>query len=52
MIAEVLRPVEPLALVLLGALNQAAMAIARADDVPAARRKMGKTIERLLAGLA
>jgi AcrR family transcriptional regulator len=46
------QPVEPLALVLLGALNQAALAIARADDVPAARRKMGKTIRRLLAGLA
>jgi AcrR family transcriptional regulator len=46
------QPVGPLALVLLGALNQAALAIARADDVPAARRKMGKTIERLLAGLA
>jgi AcrR family transcriptional regulator len=46
------QPVEPLAQVLLGALNQAALAIARAEDVPAARLKIGKTIERLLAGLA
>jgi AcrR family transcriptional regulator len=46
------QPVEPLAQVLLGALNQAALTIARADDVPAARRKLGKTIERLLAGLS
>jgi AcrR family transcriptional regulator len=46
------QPAEPLAQVLLGALNQAALAIARADDVPAARRRMGKTIGRLLAGLA
>lgn len=46
------QPVEPLAQVLLGALNQAALTIARADDVPAARRQMGKTIGRLLAGLA
>ncbi len=45
------QPVEPLAQVLLGALNQAALAIARADDVPAARREMGKTIDRVLAGL-
>jgi hypothetical protein len=46
------QPAEPLAQVLLGALNQAALAIARADDVPASRRRMGKTIGRLLAGLA
>ena len=46
------QPVEPLAQVLLGALNQAALAIARADDVPAARAEMGHTIGRLLAGLA
>ncbi len=45
------QPVEPLAQVLLGALNQAALAIARADDVPAARRRIGKTIDRLIAGL-
>ena len=44
--------VEPLAQVLLGALNQAALAIARADDVPGARAEMGETIGRLLAGLA
>ena len=46
------QPVEPLAQVMLGALNQAALVIARADDVPAARVAMGKTIARLLAGLA
>jgi AcrR family transcriptional regulator len=46
------QPVEPLAQVLLGALNQAALAIARADDVPAARAEMGRTIGRLLTGLA
>jgi AcrR family transcriptional regulator len=46
------QPVEPLAQVLLGALNQAALVIARARDVPAARKEMGKTIARLLAGLA
>jgi hypothetical protein len=46
------QPVEPLAQVLFGALNQAALVIARADDVPAARREMGRTIERLVAGLA
>ena len=46
------QPVEPLAQILLGALNQAALVIARADDIPAARDEMGKTIARLLAGLA
>ena len=46
------QPVEPLAQVLLGALNQAALAIARADDVPSARAEMGNTIGRLLSGLA
>jgi AcrR family transcriptional regulator len=46
------QPVEPLAQVLLGALNQAALAIARAEDVSVARAEMGKTIGRLLAGLA
>ena len=45
------QPVEPLAMVLLGALNQAALAIARSDDLPAARREMGKTIGSLLRGL-
>ncbi len=46
------QPVEPLAQVLLGALNQAALVITRADDVPAARREMGRTIGRLVKGLA
>ena len=46
------QPVEPLALVLLGALNQAALAIARADDLPAARAQIGGTIQTLIRGLA
>ena len=46
------QPVAPLAVVLLGALNQAALAIARADDVAAARDEMGRTVARLLDGLA
>jgi AcrR family transcriptional regulator len=45
------QPVEPLAQVLLGALNQAALVIARADDVRAARAEMGRTVGRLLRGL-
>jgi AcrR family transcriptional regulator len=45
------QPVEPLAHALLGALSEAAMVIARAGDVRAARRQMGATLERLLAGL-
>jgi AcrR family transcriptional regulator len=46
------QPVEPLAQLLLGSLNQAALVIARADDVPKARAEMGKTVQRLLRGLA
>ena len=46
------QPVEPLAQILFGALNQAALVIARAEDVPAARAAMGGTIARLLAALA
>jgi AcrR family transcriptional regulator len=45
------QPVEPLAQVLLGALNQAALVIARADDVAAARAQLGKTIDALLDGI-
>jgi AcrR family transcriptional regulator len=45
------QPVEPLAQVLFGALNEAGLFIARADDMAAARRHVGKTISRLIAGL-
>ena len=37
--------------VLLGALDEAAMVVARAEDPVAARAEMGQTISRLLAGL-
>jgi AcrR family transcriptional regulator len=49
LIAE--QPVDPLAQVLLGALNQAALVIARADDVVEARKQLGATLESLLDGL-
>jgi AcrR family transcriptional regulator len=45
------QPVKALAHVLLGALDEAAMVIARADDPPAARAEMGQTVRRLLEGL-
>lgn len=45
------QPAEPLAHLILGALNEAGMAIARADDVPAAREAFGASFARFLAGL-
>jgi AcrR family transcriptional regulator len=45
------QPPEPLAQTLFGALNEAGLFIARADDKGAARRQVGKTISRLIAGL-
>ena len=45
------QPVRPLARVLLGALDEAALYIARAGDVTTARREMGETLDRLLAAL-
>lgn len=45
------QPVEPLAHMLLGALNEGALMIARADDERAARRQVGKSLARLLDGL-
>jgi AcrR family transcriptional regulator len=45
------QPVAPLAHALLGALSEAAMVIARAQDVRATRREMGATVRRLLEGL-
>jgi AcrR family transcriptional regulator len=41
----------PLAHVLAGALDEAAMVVARADDPLAAREEMGRTLRRLLDGL-
>jgi AcrR family transcriptional regulator len=40
-----------LAYVLAGALDEAAMVVARADDPAAAREEMGQTLRRLLEGL-
>ncbi len=37
--------------VLAGALDEAAMVVARAEDQPAARAEMGQTVRRLLEGL-
>jgi AcrR family transcriptional regulator len=45
------QPVDPLAQVLLGALNEAGLFIARAEDPVAARTEAGRTVSRLLAGL-
>ena len=43
--------VEPLAHLMLGALNEAGLAIARAGDVAAARRRYGASLERWVEGL-
>ncbi len=45
------QPVEPLAHLLIGALNEAGLAIAAAPEEAAARAEMGTAVERLLAGL-
>jgi AcrR family transcriptional regulator len=45
------QPVLPLAHILMGALHEAAMLVARADDVQATRREAGEVLERLLQGL-
>jgi AcrR family transcriptional regulator len=45
------QPARALAHVLIGALDEAAMVVARADDPHAARAEMGKTVRRLLEGL-
>jgi AcrR family transcriptional regulator len=46
------QPVEPLAHLLLAALNEAALLVADADDPVATRVTVGATIEGLLTGLA
>ena len=45
------QPVRPLAHVLMGALDEAAMLVARAEDPEAARAEVGRTIDTLLAAL-
>lgn len=45
------QPAVPLAHVLLGALNEGALYIARAEDQAGARRHVGQIVERLLRGL-
>lgn len=45
------QPVDPLSHLIVGALDEAAMYIARAADATQARREMGQSIERMLAGL-
>ncbi len=46
------QPVAPLAHVLLGALDEAALYIARADDRATARREVGAVVRRLVESLA
>jgi AcrR family transcriptional regulator len=45
------QPIEPLAHLILGALIEAGLMIARADDVGAVRGEVGASVERLLDGL-
>jgi AcrR family transcriptional regulator len=44
-------PAKALAHVLMGAIDEAAMVVARADDQAVARDEMGRTVHRLLEGL-
>jgi AcrR family transcriptional regulator len=46
------QPVDPLAHLLLGALAEAALMLARAEEVGSAREQVGQTVMRLLEGLA
>lgn len=46
------QPVRPLAHLLMGALDEAALMVARADDDGTTRREVGETLSRLLEGLA
>jgi AcrR family transcriptional regulator len=45
------QPVDPLAHLVIGALSEAAVVIAQADDTQAARAEMGTALERLMTGL-
>ena len=47
-----LSTVRPLAHVLMGALDEAAMLVARAEDPEAMRAEVGQTIDSLLAALS
>jgi AcrR family transcriptional regulator len=47
-----LQPVRPLAHVLMGALDEAAMLVARADDAERMRAEVGQTLDALLDGLS
>jgi hypothetical protein len=44
-------PIDSLAHLLIGALTEAAIFIAHADDQPAARREVGENVAQLLSGL-
>jgi AcrR family transcriptional regulator len=46
------QPVRPLAHVLMGALDEAAMLVARAEDPEATRAEVGRTLDSLLDGLS
>lgn len=46
------QPVKPLAHVLMGALDEAAMLVARAEDPEAMRAEVSRTFDALLAGLS
>jgi AcrR family transcriptional regulator len=46
------QPVRPLAHVLMGALDEAAMLVARAEDPERMRAEVGRTLDALLAGLS
>lgn len=46
------QPVRPLAHVLMGALDEAAMLVARADDPELTRVEVGRTLDLLLGGLS
>jgi len=46
------QPVRPLAHVLMGALDEAAMLVARAEDPTATRTEVSRTLETVLAGLS
>jgi AcrR family transcriptional regulator len=45
------QPVDPLAHLVIGALSEAAVVIAQADDTETARAEMGAALERLMVGL-
>jgi AcrR family transcriptional regulator len=45
------QPIDPLAHLVIGALSEAAVVIAQAEDTQAARAEMGAALERLMTGL-